>query len=402
MPIVQAKLRVGTPNDKYEQQADRIADEVMHMPELEVDGQRSPPALFASRESVQRKCTACGSAGGLCPECEEKLHGLPEGSEDAAMQRKAPRTGSNIAQHTAVASRPFTSASVENVLRSPGRPLEGATRAFFEPRLGHDFGQVRVHSGGLAARAASAVHAQAFTVGRDVVFGAGEYAPEKTSGRRLLAHELTHVVQQNHSTPSIMKFGLGLGLGGCTVPPEECRHPTGYSIGPGTRVRDLERFGMEESPRIIEGESLNQVFVKELITQEINYYSFLSWDEMESESDPYLNAADMPADAHLFPTARALNGYDKYVQENGPMKGTISFLQMYIYIMPKCGLTKPRTLPNSGYRITHTLETGINGEVVATTSKRAESVKIRYESEDYETNAGLTQRIRPVKNQLRP
>ena len=84
------------------------------------------------------------------------------------------------------------------------------------------------------------------------------------------------------------------------------------------------------------------------------------------------------------------------------MKGTISFLQMYIYTMPKCGLTKPITLPNSGYRITHTLETGINGEVVATTSKRAESVLIRYEGEDYETNAGLTKQIRPVKNQLRP
>jgi hypothetical protein len=85
---------------------------------------------------------------------------------------------------------------VHEVLRSPGQPLDAAARAFFEPRFGHDFSQVRVHADGRAAESARAVNAFAYTVGRDVVFGAGQYGPHTHHGKRLLAHELTHVVQQ--------------------------------------------------------------------------------------------------------------------------------------------------------------------------------------------------------------
>jgi hypothetical protein len=86
---------------------------------------------------------------------------------------------------------------VHEVLRSPGQPLDAATRAFFEPRFGYDFSQVRVHTDAKAAESARAVNALAYTVGRDVVFGAGRYAPGTTIGRRLLTHELAHVVQQS-------------------------------------------------------------------------------------------------------------------------------------------------------------------------------------------------------------
>jgi hypothetical protein len=85
---------------------------------------------------------------------------------------------------------------VREVLGLPGKPLDAATRADMEPRFGHDFSKVRVHADARAAEAAEAVNALAYTVGRDVVFGAGQYAPDTTVGRRLLAHELTHVVQQ--------------------------------------------------------------------------------------------------------------------------------------------------------------------------------------------------------------
>jgi len=88
---------------------------------------------------------------------------------------------------------------VYEVLRSPGARLDPDTRAFMEPRLGHDFGQVRVHTDNRAAQSARAVDALAYTVGRDVVFGAGQYAPGIEAGRRLLAHELTHVVQQDRA-----------------------------------------------------------------------------------------------------------------------------------------------------------------------------------------------------------
>lgn len=77
-----------------------------------------------------------------------------------------------------------------------GRPLDGETRSFMEARLGHDFGDVRVHTDSRAGDSAKAVRADAYTVGRDVVFGRGQWSPGTDAGRRMLAHELTHVVQQ--------------------------------------------------------------------------------------------------------------------------------------------------------------------------------------------------------------
>jgi hypothetical protein len=177
----------------------------------------------------------------------------------------------------------------------------------------------------------------------------------------------------------------------------------GYKIGPGIAVMDSHTFGMGGSPRKMNARSLDGIQVKELITQTVDFYSFLSWDEMNSESDPYLDAANLPDDSHLFPIEVALKGYDKYVQANGPINGTISFLQMYIY---KCDYddptTLPRAVPHSGYRITHTLRTtGAYGDVVATTSKQAEEVTIFYEGGTYYTEPGPTKQIRPVRNLLR-
>ncbi len=85
---------------------------------------------------------------------------------------------------------------VHEVLRSPGQPLDAATRAVMEPRFGHDFSKVRVHTDTRANESANAVDALAYTVGPQIVFGAGRYRPGSTTGRQLLAHELTHVVQQ--------------------------------------------------------------------------------------------------------------------------------------------------------------------------------------------------------------
>src|SRR5438874_13173701 len=81
---------------------------------------------------------------------------------------------------------------VKDALSSSSQPLDSDTRDFMEPRFGHDFSQVRVHADERAAESAQAVDALAYTVGRDVVFGEGQYAPETGEGKRLLAHELTH------------------------------------------------------------------------------------------------------------------------------------------------------------------------------------------------------------------
>lgn len=86
-----------------------------------------------------------------------------------------------------------------------GQPLDSATKAYFEPRFGCDFGDVRLHTGPLAMQSAHAVDARAYTAGRDVVFGAGQFAPATGAGQRLLAHELTHVIQQSRSGPALQR-----------------------------------------------------------------------------------------------------------------------------------------------------------------------------------------------------
>ncbi len=99
-------------------------------------------------------------------------------------------------QATTEAALSYVPPIVHDVLSSPGKPLSSETRAFMEPRFGHDFSKVRVHTDAKAAESARAVNALAYTVGTDVVFGTMEYAPGTMGGRRLLAHELTHVLQQ--------------------------------------------------------------------------------------------------------------------------------------------------------------------------------------------------------------
>lgn len=106
---------------------------------------------------------------------------------------------SRSANHSAPATVPPI---VREVLRSPGQPLTHETRAFMQSRFGHDFSRVRVHTDAKAAESARAVNALAYTVGRDVVLGAGRYAPGTAGGKGLLAHELTHVLQQRHAAPS--------------------------------------------------------------------------------------------------------------------------------------------------------------------------------------------------------
>jgi hypothetical protein len=135
--------------------------------------------LPAPSRLLQRQC-ACGSTSGLDDQCEGCRPNI------LALQRLAANGGG-----PAVAP-PI----VNDVLNSPGQPLDAATRAFMEPRFGHDFGHVRIHTDGYAAESARTLAAQAYTVGRHVAFAQGRYAPATNSGARLLAHELAHVVQQ--------------------------------------------------------------------------------------------------------------------------------------------------------------------------------------------------------------
>jgi hypothetical protein len=165
---LQAKLTVNKPGGPDEQEADRVASQVMRMPAMSTGG-------------LQR---ACDCDGGDCSNCKAK------GAEE--VQRSAAPDAATEAGVPPV---------VHDVLRSSGQPLDPAFRASFEPRFGQDFSGVRVHTDSQAATAAESIQAKAFTSGPSIVFGAGQYAPHQPQGQELLAHELTHVVQQGASAP---------------------------------------------------------------------------------------------------------------------------------------------------------------------------------------------------------
>jgi hypothetical protein len=165
---IQPKLEVGAVNDPLEHEADRVADQVMRMPAPKVSAAAAP-------RRISRKCAAC------------------EEERPRTLQRKAGGPKSVAGNVPAV---------VHEVLGSPGKPLDDATRAYFEPRFGRDFSQVRVHNGAAAEQSAHDVNARAYTAGHDIVFAARQFAPATRGGRRLLAHELAHIVQQDDGRSS--------------------------------------------------------------------------------------------------------------------------------------------------------------------------------------------------------
>src|SRR5215813_7609009 len=165
--FLQAKLTVSRPDDVYEQKADRAADEVMRIPEpthdrAPLDGSGAPPR-------IQR----------LCAECEEEMH-RKTAVEDEEPLVQAKREGAEL-EDGAARIAPYV-----NSLSGRGEPLAPSTRALMEPRFGVDFGAVRIHTDPEAHRSARAVDALAFTVGRDIIFGAGHYAPDTARGQRLI------------------------------------------------------------------------------------------------------------------------------------------------------------------------------------------------------------------------
>jgi hypothetical protein len=173
---LQKKLKINQPGDAFEQEADRVADKVMRM----ADPASQPLTPPARSSTILQRCS-CGS-GNNGEECEGRK----------AQAMKVQRAS---VVETAGTAPPI----IHDVLKSPGRPLDPATQNFMEPRFGHDFGGVRLHTDAKAAESARTVDALAYTVGNHITFDAGQYAPGTQSGRRLLAHELAHVVQQDIS-----------------------------------------------------------------------------------------------------------------------------------------------------------------------------------------------------------
>jgi len=242
---IQAKLKIGQPGDVYEQEADRVADVVMRMPE---SGVQQQPEEEEEREFIQSKPLA-GQIPSLIQRqieeeeeeeiptkkhpsqtpsvitneelrrqpqeeeeekeeleiTEEELESIEERMEEELERmeeeelRRLKREEEFIQTKQAGGQIPLVDSSLETKIRSlrgDGQPMPKSVRYLFEPRFGYDFGEVRLHTDSRAAECAREMKARAFTVGSNVVFGGEEYAPATTAGKRLLAHELTHVVQQ--------------------------------------------------------------------------------------------------------------------------------------------------------------------------------------------------------------
>ncbi len=170
----QPRLMIGAVNDPMEHEADAFADRIVRMP---MSGAVFSGVNAQSPAVVQRKCEACKDE-------EEEMHGKVRRKENAG----SPSGG--VA--TNALSRQIQST------RGGGQAIEGQTRRLMENGFGRDLSNVRIHTGGYAAQMNRDLQAHAFTVGSDIYFNAGRYAPESQSGRHLLAHELTHVMQQSH------------------------------------------------------------------------------------------------------------------------------------------------------------------------------------------------------------
>jgi hypothetical protein len=163
--FVQQKLTIGKVDDPLEHEADRIADRIMEAPTAE-------PSIGSAPPQLSRKCAECA-----------------EEDEAQMLQTKRVREREPAAE--------YAPDPVYKTLGSSGQALDGAVRTYFETRFGYDFSRVRVHNDGAAHEAAVSVDAKAYTAGSHLVFAAGQYAPHTPQGKHLLAHELTHVVQQS-------------------------------------------------------------------------------------------------------------------------------------------------------------------------------------------------------------
>jgi hypothetical protein len=182
------KLAVGAVDDPLEREADAAADRVMR---------GEPASARRDASAVVQRCTGPGQCE--CDNCKKKEEEVPAAGGTVRRDAQADGASSNGEFSDAALGR------VDAAVRSGGRPLDDGARADMETHLGHDFSRVRIHDDASAAESASMVRARAYTLGSDIVFARGEYAPGTTAGRRLLAHELTHVVQQGMSPPALRR-----------------------------------------------------------------------------------------------------------------------------------------------------------------------------------------------------
>lgn len=290
---LQRKLVINEPGDEYEREADRVAEQVMRSSEVPLDGDAahtSPAPL------VQRRLNGSDTAG---------VYTAPQ--------------------------------IVHDVLNSPGQPLDAATRAFFEPRFGHDFSLVRVHSGERAEQSARDVSANAYTVGNNIVFGTGRFDPRKYEGKRLLAHELTHVLQQSRGgqvsafSPSMphereAAFAIGVtrvriaGRTGVGLARDEVGGPT---------LPELNDSDPQQSPRYID------TLFQRVSFSWLNGASTFKWDESGKEKRVTIPLKDLEQDdtaitVALFKVHKSKQEALRTVGQYSKMRPGFRFFSFYV------------------------------------------------------------------------
>ncbi len=289
--MVQAKLKIGKPNDVYEQEADRVADTVMRMPDPVIHRQAdekkdesaqmkplaSGTASLVQRADEEETAQAKPSVGPITPlvqrqATDEKQDETAQMLQRQAADEKKDETAQMLQRQAADEKKDETAQMLQRqaadekkdetaqtksaadatpavgehlesqiqTMRGGGKALPEETRSFYESRFGYDFGGVRIHTDANASDAASHLNAQAFTVGRDIFFNTGRYEPHTSQGKWLLAHELTHTVQQHPSTPLAAKRKPAL-----TQPDRGSPHPQASSLP----VKKKAAIALSLSPR---------------------------------------------------------------------------------------------------------------------------------------------------------
>lgn len=272
---VRAKLAVSEPGDAVEREADAVAERVMRMQESVAAPAKPPGPTPARPAEIKRKEDPRGkdarpagasavkgaAAGRPAAAGQGKRDGGTSGGAGPAAgeeikRKEQPNAGhasSNQGSAQSAVDRPGTTQELMERL-GPGEPLDGDTRAYFERRMGCDLGAVRIHTNVAAAQSAAQIQARAFTYGKHIAFASGEFQPQSESGKRLLAHELAHVIQQGDG--SVARMIMRLAAAGSAsasssdfevthadleVPPIKARHLGGYTALAGKSL--LRRKG---------------------------------------------------------------------------------------------------------------------------------------------------------------
>jgi hypothetical protein len=178
MRIFQPKLKLSQPGDPSEQEADRVAQQVMR---VSTNDTVTSTAMPVNEKRIDRKCAAC----------EMKKDEKEEEEEKTLKISRLPSTMSNFDVRNEVIEE------ISNIQSNAGSSLDSSTKEFMESRFGYDFSNVRIHTDEMASRSARSLNAFAYTVGNNIVFGEGQYLPNDFDGRKLLAHELMHIIQQS-------------------------------------------------------------------------------------------------------------------------------------------------------------------------------------------------------------